>query len=129
MGFITEPMVAAREEQLHSGSPTPEFLRLRYQSAAEFFCDPFTLEDLKDRICVEVERQFMQYGHVAMVFVSAPEVTEDLHEAGYCALELLFHLQSYEARTHSVTLLFHKGEGGSALPRVQVTFQPMLIEP
>ena len=126
MGFITPEMIAKRDERLLSEPLTPEQLRLARLVATEAFCDTFTLEELTDRITAEVARQFNERGRVAMVLVSSPEVTEVLHGDEGCARELLQHLQSYEPRTHSVDLRYSMGEGGLVLPRVLVTFQPML---
>ena len=129
MGFITPEMMADRDERLLTGPRSPEQLRLMRHMAAEVFCDVFSLGELAARITTEVRRQFMESGRVAMVLVSAPEVTEELHGDEGCARELLQYLQSYEPRTNHVELLFRKGEGGLALPRVLVTFQPMLTAP
>ena len=126
MGFITPELIAERDEQLLGGYRSPEQLRLLRHAAAEVFCDVFSLGELAERITSEVTRQFIKSGRVAMVIVSAPEVTEELHGDKGCARELLQYLQSYEPRTRSVDLRYGMGEGGLVLPRVLVTFQPML---
>lgn len=129
MGFITEETVNSRNERLLAGAQADVVAAARRASEAELFCDPFNLDDVVGKVQSAAERQYVQFGQVATVLVSAPCVTEALHRDSGCEQALLETLRSYEPHTASAQLLYRLRDGHAVWPRVFVTFTPMLTGP